>query len=70
MRGVGEGFILNILNLGLKKGHPGEVVHPAVECASGQTGRVAMATEKVGGSFFKMVMEGFSDCNCEGRKGQ
>lgn len=38
MRGVGEGSILNILNLGLKKEHPGEVVHLAVDMQVGRLG--------------------------------
>ena len=43
---VGETFVLNILNSGLKIGHLHEIVHPALENASEQTGRVAIATEK------------------------
>ena len=53
---MGETFVLNILKSGLKKkkkksglkiGHLREIVHPALENASGQTGRVAIATEKI-----------------------
>ena len=52
---MGETFVLNILKSGQKKkkksglkiGHLREIVHPALENASGQTGRVAIATEKI-----------------------
>lgn len=44
---VGETSVLNILNSGLKIGHLCEIVHPALENASGKTGRVAIATEKI-----------------------
>lgn len=46
---MGEGFALNVSNLGPKKkrGHPDEVVHPALGNASGHTERVAMATGNI-----------------------
>lgn len=49
-QGDGRGFCFKCIKFGTKKkkrGHPDEVVHPALGNASGHTERVAMATGNI-----------------------